>query len=58
MNRDITPLLGVLDPAPKRALTPAEHARREQLLSSVLADTGTATIKRRRPVRTMSRPST
>ena len=54
MNRDITPLLGVLDPAPKGALTPAEHARREQLLSSVLADTGTATIKRRRPVRTIA----
>ena len=47
MNRDITPLLGALDPAPRRALTPAEQARSEQLLSSVL----TVVVKRRRPVR-------
>ncbi|MFC0436213.1 hypothetical protein [Kutzneria buriramensis] len=48
MNRDISPLLGVLDPAPPRALTVDEQARQEQLLSSVLAD---ARVVRRRPVR-------
>jgi hypothetical protein len=57
MKLDISSLLSTLDPVPQRGLTAAEQARQEQLLSTVLADTGTAAAvrtTRRSPVRRLA----